>query len=82
MSPRTSPDDGTVARTASRSTVELAAVITASAATAFSARFSWTNPSAALAITMAAITITSTGAPWAPSAIQATSEITIATRSR
>ena len=37
MSPRTSPDDGTVVRTPSRSTVELAAVMTASAATAFSA---------------------------------------------
>ncbi len=82
MSPRTRAAEGTVARTPSRNTVELAAVMTASAATAFSALLSCAKPRAAFAMTMMAITMTSTGTPWAPSASHAISEITIATSSR
>ena len=53
-----------------------------SAATACSARDSCTNPSTALATTMAAITIASNGQPSAPSRTQARAETAMAKKSR
>ena len=82
MSPGTNAADGTVFNSPSRSTVEFAAVISRSAATALSALFSWTKPRTPLNRTTAPITIASTGGPAAPSTTQARTEMAIAASSR
>ena len=66
----------------SRSTVDVAAVIDCSAATAVSALRSWTKPRMPLSRTMAEITRASIGRPAAPSASHAATEIATATSSR
>jgi hypothetical protein len=51
----------------SRSTVDVTAVMRASAATALAARASWATPRTAFRTTIAAMTTASTGQPWWPS---------------
>ncbi len=81
-SPGTSSLDSTLSSFPWRSTVEVAAVILERAATAPSALFSCTKPSTAFAMTISAMTMTSIGAPCAPSTIHAMSEIAMATNSK
>ncbi len=66
----------------SRTTPAVAAAMRWSAATACSARASWTKPSRLLRTTITAITIASYGTPSAPSANQATTEIAAAASRR
>jgi hypothetical protein len=66
----------------SRRTAAVGAAMRCRAATACSARASWTYPSTALSRRMARITTASNGTPAAPSAAQAASDTTTAASSR
>ena len=81
-SPRTNSALGTRCGLPSRSTPAVAAVILASAATAFCALASCTWPITALSSTTAAMTIASTGQPTLPSTHQATSATATAANNR
>lgn len=81
-SPGTSSRVGTRCWTPLRTTAAVAADIRRNASTACSARACWTWPRTALATTITAITTASYGTPTAPSTHHATSEMTIAARSR
>ena len=81
-SPGTSSSAGIRLTLPSRTTLAVLAAIRCSAATACSAFASCTKPRTALAITITTITSESTGAPWRPSTIQATSDTATATSSR
>ena len=77
MSPGTRSAAGTVAGFPSRTTAASEAAIFLSAAIAFSARYSWLNPRAALRTTMTMMAIVSAASPSAPASTAAAISTTI-----